>query len=195
VKVVVKNTSADAAVLHGFRSSGPDKEYGTSDDYVSELPTLHAGEEGIAVIRFEQPGEYEFRDEGEIEGVTPVTGKITVEAVATATPTPTPGPEEVDVTLDVAMSDNSFEPKDLTAQVGKKFRINLTNGGSHIHNLRIEGADGVYGTALSPGDDLVSGDVTAGATGELVGQIDEPGTYKFRCDFHRTEHTGTLTVE
>jgi plastocyanin len=203
VKVVLSNDSEPELVngqptglpFHGVRFSGTDKLYGTSDDFVVEPATLHPGETGTAVIRFETAGEFEFRDEAATEGVTPATGKITVTAVTTATPTPTPGPEEVDVTLDVAMSDNFFEPKELTVEAGKKFRITLSNGGESIHNLRIEGADGVYGTARDPGDDLVSDDLLGGATGELVEQIDKPGTYQFRCDFHRTEHTGKLVVQ
>jgi plastocyanin len=59
--------------------------------------------------------------------------------------------------------------------------------------MRIAGPDGQYDTE----DDLAStqSSIKAGETGELVGQIDEPGTYTFRCDFHRTEETGTLTVK
>jgi plastocyanin len=34
----------------------------------------------------------------------------------------------------------------------------------------------------------------AGEGGQLVGQIDQPGTYRFRSDFHPVEMVGTITV-
>jgi uncharacterized cupredoxin-like copper-binding protein len=59
--------------------------------------------------------------------------------------------------------------------------------------MRIAGPDGQYDTE----DDLASKQtaIKAGETGELVGQIDKPGTYIFQCDFHSTEETGTLIVK
>jgi len=197
VKIVLTNNAEvteDRQFFHGLRFSGADKEYGTSDDFVTDPPTLDPGQQATAVIRYEQAGEFEFRDEQPpVEGAQPVTGKVTVTAVEQASPTPTGVPQEqVDVTLDVAMGDNFFEPKELTIEAGKKFRINLLNNGALIHNLRIDGPDGEFGTD----DDIVTkADVNPGGTGELVGQIDAAGTYQFRDDFHRTEATGTITVQ
>jgi plastocyanin len=92
------------------------------------------------------------------------------------------------------MTDNAFSETELTVKAGEKFRINLTNDGpKFVHFLRITGPDGEFDTD----DDLVS-DTPAqkvGVPGELVGQIDEKGTYPFRCDFHPTEMTGTIVVE
>ncbi|MCH7523332.1 MAG: cupredoxin domain-containing protein, partial [Chloroflexi bacterium] len=107
---------------------------------------------------------------------------------------PEPGDAEpVDVTFDMSMGDHFFEPSELEVEAGQTFRINLTNAGEFIHNLRIAGADGEYET----GDDLVSTPKfqTGGETGELVGQIDKPGVYSFRSDSQSTEMTGTITVK
>ena len=197
VKIVLTNNAEvteDRQFFHGLRFSGADKQYGTSDDFVTDPPTLDPGQQATAVIRFEQPGEFEFRDEQPaLEGAQPVTGKVTVTAVEAASPTPVGTPvEQVDATLDVATIDNVFEPKDVTLGAGQKFRINLANNGSLVHNLRIDGADNEFGTD----DDLVTEtDAAPGGTAQLVGQIPDPGEYKLRCDFHRTEHTGTLTVQ
>ena len=64
--------------FHGLRFSGADRQYGTSDDYVTEPPTLGPGEEGTVVIRFDSPGEYEFRHENLVPSVKPVVGKVIV---------------------------------------------------------------------------------------------------------------------
>ncbi len=71
--------------------------------------------------------------------------------------------------------------------------IDLTNGGSAIHNMHIAGVDNEYDTD----DDFVSEPslFRGGDTGSIAFQIDEPGTYDFRCDFHPTEMTGTLEVQ
>ncbi len=90
------------------------------------------------------------------------------------------------------MGDNFFQPNRLEGEAGQSFRINLVNNGEFAHNLRIAGPDGEFDTD----DDLVStpSPIGAGESGELVGQIDEPGEYAFRDDFHQTEATGTITV-
>jgi plastocyanin len=195
VKVVVKNTGA---ISHGFRVKGPDGEYNTEDDFVvtpdGEDPTVSAGilqpgAQGFVIIKLDTPGEIEFRDDTLQDKI----GVIVVgEApAATASPTPAVG-EAVDVELDLTMKDNFFEPTTVSVPAGKKFRINLKNDGpTFAHNLRIAGPDGEFETA----DDLVSTPSAqrVGVAGELVGQIDQPGTYNIRCDFH-TDMTGTVTV-
>ena len=90
------------------------------------------------------------------------------------------------------MGDNFFEPNELWVVAGQSIRLNLSNDGEFVHNLRIAGGDGVYNTD----DDLVSTQSTIkpGETGELVGRINEPSSYNFRDDFHPAEMTGTITV-
>jgi plastocyanin len=189
VKVVLTNNSSQAA-FHGLRFSGADRVYGTSDDYV--LPNIDPGVSGDVIIQFDAPGEYEFRDEQAIEGVTPVTGKVIVgEAAATPDPAATPTPAPADISLDVSVTDSAFEPAALTIEAGKSFRLNLTNNGALIHNLCVAGPDGQFRTD----DDFVCLDVQPGQSGQAVGKIDTPGTYPFRDEFNKTTITGTLTVQ
>jgi len=188
VMFAVKNTGS---LSHGFRVAGPDGEYDTSDDFVSDPEIIPPGGEAVVVIRFDEEGVFEFRD----STIQQATGTIVVrppEEPAEETPEPDAA-EPVDVTFDVSMGDNFFEPSELEVEAGQTFRINLTNAGEFIHNLRIAGADGEFET----GDDLVSTPKfqTGGETGELVGQIDEPGVYSFRSDSQSTEMTGTITVK
>jgi plastocyanin len=176
VKIVLTNNSqvtqqGDQTIApnHGMRFSGADRQYGTSDDFV--LPNIDPGQglSGEVTIRFDAPGEYEFRDEQALEGVTPVTGKVIVgEAAATPDPAATPTAVPADISHDVSVTDAAFEPAALTVEAGKSFRINVTNNGSLIHNLCIAGPDGQFRT---------------------------PGTYPFRDEFNKTIITGTLTVQ
>lgn len=113
-------------------------------------------------------------------------------AVETETPgtsgTPPPGG------LAIAMHDNSFDPNELSVAAGETVSIAVTNAGVAIHNVRIAGADGTYNTD----DDAVSDpDVVRGgqdATIEFSAPA-EAGDIDFRCDFHPTEMTGTITVQ
>jgi plastocyanin len=189
VRVVLRNNSQEAA-FHGLRFSGADREYGTSDDFV--LPNIDPGVEGSVVIRYDSPGEFEFRSEQQLEGVTPVTGKVIVgEADATPAPGATATPVPADVSVEISVSEAGFAPNSLTVDAGKSFRITVANTGSFIHNLRIAGPDGVFRTA----DDLATAaPVNPGGRGEVVGQIDAPGTYPFRDDFNPTLITGSITV-
>jgi plastocyanin len=103
------------------------------------------------------------------------------------------GSEVVDVTLAVTMGDHFFEPAELEVEAGQKFRIELTNEGEFVHNLRIAGPDDTYNTD----DDLVStpDPPRAGENGAVVGQIDEPGVYRFQSDYQPIEMVGTITVK
>ncbi len=196
VKLELTNTGT---ISHGFRVSGADKEYVTSDDFVvtpdGEEPAttagiLQPGAKGTAIIKLDTPGvEIEFRD----DTLQDKTGIIVVGQAPEASPTPTPeAQEQVDFETSVKLKDNFFDPASVTVPAGKRFRIALTNEGpTFAHNLRIAGPDGEFETA----DDLLS-DPSAqrvGTPGELVGQIDTPGTYAVRCDFH-AEQTGTIVV-
>jgi plastocyanin len=189
VRVKLTNKSTEAA-FHGLRFSGEDRTYGNSDDYV--LPNVDPGASDTVVIRYGTAGEYEFRDEQSIEGVTPVTGKVIVgEPTATPPPDATPTPAPADLSLDVSISDTAFEPATLTVEAGKTFRIKLINSGTFVKRLRIAGPDAQFQT----GDDIVSGTLDPGGTGEASGKIDASGTYAFRDDFHPTTLQGTLTVQ
>jgi len=187
VKLAVTNTGT---ISHGLRVAGPDGVYETSDDYVSEPEIIPPGEEAVVMIRFDKEGEFEFRD----PTIQQATGIIAVQAPEEEEEKveETEAVGEVDVTFDVEMGDNFFQPTEMEVEVGQTFRINLTNIGGFVHNVHIAGPDGEYETS----DDIESEPSfqRVGETGSLVAQIDEPGVYEFRCDFHPTEQVGTITV-
>ena len=195
VKLIVHNADE---VSHGLRIQGIDGDYGTGDDFVA-IPVgsdpetaeqgdiLEPGEDGFVVIRFDDAGQpVEFQD----PTVTTATGNIIIQDSGV---TSTPAPEEdVDDEVEIRMLDSVFEPNTFTIDAGDRVRISLPNEGQFAHNLRIAGPDGDYFTE----DDIVSADFNGGvADGEMVVQIDDPGTYDFQCDFHVATMTGTLTVK
>src|SRR3990170_246754 len=127
-------------------------------------------------------------DEGEA-----TEGAPTAAASPTAEPSPgTPG------VLAVEMGDNFFtfegqqEPT-IPVKAGVETAFDLTNKGVAIHNMRIAGVDNTYNSD----DDFVSDPelISGGETGELTFQIDQAGTYDFRCDFHPDVMKGKLQVE
>jgi plastocyanin len=96
--------------------------------------------------------------------------------------------------LAVSMGDNFFEPKEFTVGAGETVTFDISNDGTAIHNMRVDGGDGT----LNNDDDTVSDPelFTPGATGTLTWTApDQAGTIDFRCDFHPTDMTGTITVE
>jgi uncharacterized cupredoxin-like copper-binding protein len=196
VKIVVKNIGTTS---HSFRVAGADGEFDTEDDFLvtpdgedaeKTAGVIQPGKQGTAVVRLDVAEEVQFKDLSEGGGTI-----IVRESSASPTPTPaaTGAAEEVDVEFDLTATDNAFSQTQFTVNAGEKFRFNLTNGGEFTHSLRVDGPDGEFGTA----DDLVLDphSLAPGAAGDLVGQIDDKGSYAFRCDFHSTEMKGTLVVE
>jgi plastocyanin len=114
------------------------------------------------------------------------------EPVASETPggeTPEPGGE-----VQVTMHDNSFDPNAITVTAGATANFAVVNEGSAIHNMRIAGADNEYDTD----DDAVTDPEVVPGGDEATLSWDVPaeaGSVDFRCDFHPTEMTGTVTVE
>jgi plastocyanin len=107
---------------------------------------------------------------------------------ATGTPS---GPE-------ITMTDNKFDTTAITVAASTDISIPLTNNGGAIHNVHISDASGNYTGAFcsSAGPDPCSNpkSLSGGATGTLDFNL-PAGSYKYRCDFHPTEMTGTLTVQ
>ncbi len=99
-----------------------------------------------------------------------------------------------EVTFDVTMADNLFDPAEFAVPAGAAVTFNLTNDGAAIHNMRVSGEDGEYNTD----DDGVSDPdiVNGGGTAVLEWTApDEAGEVNFQCDFHPTDMLGTITVE
>jgi plastocyanin len=86
---------------------------------------------------------------------------------------------------EVGMTEYAFDPADLTAAQGDT--ITATNDGELPHNYTIE----------ADGDEVTSGDVDPGSSGELTVDVD-PGDYDVICTIpgHAEQGmTGTITVE
>ena len=114
------------------------------------------------------------------------------------TETPTPGGETpgggTGGGIAVTMGDNKFDPAKITVSAGAAVTLNITNGGTAIHNMRIAGPDGNYNTD----DDAVSDpNLVPGGSEATIGWTapDAAGEIKFQCDFHPTEMVGTITVQ
>jgi plastocyanin len=93
----------------------------------------------------------------------------------------------------IVMEDNSFDPGEFTVVSGEEASVAVVNEGTAIHNVRIAGVDGDYDTD----DDIISDPDTirGGDSGVIAWTPEAPGEQDFRCDFHPTEMTGTITVQ
>ncbi len=85
-------------------------------------------------------------------------------------------------------TDNRFGTTKYTIVAGQTYTLTLTNSGSAVHNWHIVGLkepDGKpVGTPLREG----------GKTSTVTFAIGKPGSYRFQCDVHPTEMTGTIVV-
>jgi plastocyanin len=114
----------------------------------------------------------------------------TATTVATAATTAPAGPQ----TLDITQNNFFFQPKEFTVKAGQQVTFNIQNNGTTTHDMRVAGADNEFNTA----DDAVSKSqaIAAGETSTLEWTAPaKAGTYDFHCDFHRTQMTGTITVQ
>lgn len=86
-----------------------------------------------------------------------------------------------------------FRPSIIRAPAGEVIELVVKNVGSVSHNLRVSGPDKEYETA----DDFESQPyaIKPGETGRVILKIDPPGSYPFRCDFHRALQIGTLVLQ
>jgi len=96
-------------------------------------------------------------------------------------------------TLDITVGDNFYKPNEFQVRAGQQVTLNVTNEGVAVHTVRLAGPDNRYET-----DDDTALDPPMIKSGQTVSLVwtapSEPGTYKFRCDYH-PEETGTITVE
>jgi nitrite reductase (NO-forming) len=97
-------------------------------------------------------------------------------------------------TTTVTMTDSKFEPKAFTVKAGSSVTFETPNKGKLPHNMRIATLAGDYSSpqSVATTPEIVNG----GATGKLTWTAPSAtGTYKFRCDVHPADMTGTITVQ
>ena len=103
----------------------------------------------------------------------------------------------------VTMGDNFFEFEGertpvIEVAAGEAVTWDLSHNGQAVHNMHIAGTDNEYGVDFCDvgGEEPCSDpDIfTAGQSGTITFQFDEPGTFIFRCDFHAQEMTGEVRV-
>lgn len=107
----------------------------------------------------------------------------------TATPAPATSPPPI--SLEIAETDQGFEPQAITVERGQVVHVTFVNKGKDTHNLRIAGgaqfgtsADVVFGTPAVTAGQSASGDWRAPS---------QAGKRLFRCDLH-PNHTGVITI-
>lgn len=118
---------------------------------------------------------------------------------ATDGPTGSPGPG--DGAVEVVMTDNAFDPDEITVPAGETVTFTVVNEGNATHNMHIAGENGEYDQAFcdATGEDPCSDPNTVGAGEEATLEWEVPDTpgeeVDFRCDFHVADMTGTITIE
>ena len=116
------------------------------------------------------------------------------EPTASAEPTGTTAPGKLELT----MTDNKFDQGKLTAAADTAVSVPLTNNGKAVHNVHVSDATGKFAadfcTANGPAPCSNPARLSGGATGTLDFTL-PAGEYSYRCDYHKTEMTGTLTVK
>lgn len=93
------------------------------------------------------------------------------------------------VSVPMTATDNKFDPKQVTAKVGEATSIVFANKGAAIHNLRIIGVPG------EDGKDVQTALLAGGKSGTVTFTAPKAGSFKFVCDVHPVEMTGTLVVK
>lgn len=105
--------------------------------------------------------------------------------VRAATPTAQSGDDNGEAEeIIVSMKDNFFEPKEITLEAGKTYKIVARNDGVAIHNMVILETDFA--------SDMM---VNKGESSEFEVKFDSPGTYDFQCDYHVPDMVGVITVK
>jgi plastocyanin len=144
--------------------------------FAGAFAATDSGGEGAAV---DSPTPQEAPD----NGATPSNGE-----------TPPPGGP-----IQVIMQDDSFDPDAATVAAGSTVVFEITNEGDSSHNMHIAGEGGDYTEDFCEGEgdpcsdpNQVRGDETATLTWQVP---PGPGEVDFRCDFHPSDMTGTITIE
>ncbi len=118
-------------------------------------------------------------------------GKQETKSASTAASPPSDA-APASVSVEIAESDEGFEPKLVTIERGQLVRVTFVNKGKVIHNLRIAGPNGQFG---GPGDVVLGQPVVMpGQSATIEWKApSQPGQVIFRCDLH-PNHTGVITI-
>lgn len=92
------------------------------------------------------------------------------------------------------MKDNSFDPKTIAVKAGDSVMFDAVNVGKSRTTCASPPSTGNYDA--QPGVVTNPEIINAGKSGMIEWKVPtQTGTYKFRCDIHPTEMTGTITVQ
>ena len=121
--------------------------------------------------------------------------------VPSGSPTATGGPSGTTAPpgqLEITMTDNKFDPTELSAKADGETTVNLKNNGAAIHNVHVADASGNFpANFCTAGGETPCSNPTrlaGGQSGTLTFTL-PAGKYPFRCDYHPTEMKGTITVQ
>jgi plastocyanin len=122
------------------------------------------------------------------------TPQETAEATPSDGGTPAPGGP-----IPIVMHDNRFDPNEFTTAAGGTVTFDITNEGRALHNMHLAGEGGDFTEDFCEGGGDPCSDpnqVRGGQTATLTWQVPAgPGEVDFRCDFHPTEMTGSITIK
>ncbi len=115
-------------------------------------------------------------------------------AVATVVTTAVPranigSPAAGATALTEVTTDNKFSETKLSIKAGTPVTLTVQNKGSAVHNWHVTDVKD------DSGKDIKTDLTDAGKTSSVTFTIGKPGTYKFQCDVHPSDMTGTLTVQ
>lgn len=86
-------------------------------------------------------------------------------------------------------TDNKFSDTKYTVKAGTPVTLTVQNKGSAVHNWHVTDVKDDSGKEIKT--DLTD----PGKSSSVTFSISKPGTYKFQCDVHPADMTGTLTVQ
>jgi plastocyanin len=91
--------------------------------------------------------------------------------------------------INLMADNNRFDQKTLTTKAGEAVTLNLMNHDAAVHNLHIVGLKG------SDGKEVQTALLEQGKSASVTFSTAKPGSYKFVCDVHPADMTGTLLVK
>lgn len=110
--------------------------------------------------------------------------------VTTAAPRANVGSPAAGATaLTETATDNKYSDTKYTVKAGTPVTLTVQNKGQAVHNWHLLDAKDDSGKEIKTDLD------EPGKTSSVTFTISKPGTYKFQCDVHPSDMTGTLTVQ